>query len=115
VFAEFWIVGGPRPLYGYPKEYQILDYTNLPDAATLPSPATVTMQLTQAVLAPEETLTPAEGDWQLALADWRSGANVSRQNRGGVKNWSQAPVSVPVMTAEFQLAVATPPVASPTG
>jgi len=115
VFAEFWMVGGPRPQYGYPKEYQILDYTNLPDAVTLASPATVTMQLTQAALAPEETLTPAEGDWQLALADWRSGATVSRQNRGGVKNWSQAPVSVVAMTAEFQEAAATPTLATPTG
>jgi hypothetical protein len=108
VFAEFWMVGGPRPLYGYPQAYQILDYTNLPDAVTLTSPATVTMQLTQAVLAPEETLAPAEGDWQLALADWRSGATVSRQNHGGMKNWSQTPVSVVAMTAEFQEAAATP-------
>jgi hypothetical protein len=109
------MVGGPRPMYGYPKEYQILDYTNLRDAATLTAPATVTMQLTQAVLAPGETLAPPENSWQLALADWRSGANVSRQNRGGVKNWSQAPVSVPVMSAEFQEVAATPTVATPTG
>ena len=122
VFAEFWLVGGFRPVYGYPPGYQILDFANHPDAATLPSPATVTMQLTQAVLPPEETLAPAEeplapGEktWQLALADRRSGAAVLRQNpSGALENMGQASVSVVAMTAEFQVAAATPTAATPT-
>ena len=115
VFAEFWIVGGPRPQYGYAPVYEIFAYTNRTNAATLTAPATVTMRLTRAVLLPEETLAPAEESWQLALADWRSGATTSRQNRGAMKNWSQAPVTVVAMTAEFQEGAATPTVATPTG
>ena len=115
VFAEFWLVGGPRPGYGYPQEYEILDYANHPNAATLTSPATVTMRLTQTVLRPDETLAPPENSWQLALADRRSGAFIARQNRGALENMDQAPVGVVAMTAEFQEAAATPTGATPTG
>jgi hypothetical protein len=109
VFAEFWIVGGPRPMYGYPPEYLILSYYSHPDTVTLSSPATVTMRLTQAVLAPDETLAPADGTWQLALADTRSGSSTSREvPSGAVKNTTRAPVSVVAMTREFQETAATP-------
>ncbi|MCD6056998.1 MAG: hypothetical protein K0Q89_528 [Thermomicrobiales bacterium] len=114
VFAEFWLVGGPRPLYTYPREYQILDYANHPEAATLTAPATFTMRLTQAILAPEETLAPAEGSWQLALADRRAwtpgiGSVIARESRSGaVENMGQAPASVVAMTAEFRETTATP-------
>ena len=115
VFAEFWIGGGRHPMYGPPPDAQILDHTNLPNAAILPSPATVTMRLTRSVLPPGETLAPVEGSWQLALADQRSGSTVSHQHRGSVKNWSQAPVTVAAMTAEFREEAATSAVATPTG
>jgi hypothetical protein len=109
VFAEFWIVGGPAPLYTWPPAYQILDYNYLANAAVLTSPATVTMGLIQTVLPPEETLTPAAGDWHLALTDRGSGSAISRQlSSNALTNMTQAPVTVVAMTVEFQVATATP-------
>jgi hypothetical protein len=101
VFAEFWLIGGPRPQYTYPPGYVHLDYHNHPDAATLTSPATVTMHLTQALLEPDETLAPPENSWQLALAERSSGLLREQNPNGAVKNTSQTPVSVVAMTAEF--------------
>jgi hypothetical protein len=115
LFAEFWLVGGPRPQYTYPPGYVHLDYHNHPDAATLTSPATVTMQLTQAVLAPDETLAPPENSWQLALTERPSGLLREQDPNGAMKNTTQAPVSVVAMTAEFQESVAASTVATPTG
>ncbi len=114
VFAEFWLIGGPRPHYTYPPGYVHLDYHNHPDAAILTSPATVTMQLTQAVLAPDETLAPPENSWQLVLIEHPSGLLREQDPSGVVKNTTQAPVTVVAMTAEFQEAAATPTVAMPT-
>ena len=71
------------------------------------------MRLTQSVLAAEETLAPAEETWQLALTERDS--FVGRQSSGSLQNFDQAPVSVVAMTAEFQVVVATPTVATPTG
>jgi hypothetical protein len=117
VFAEFWMVGGPRPRYGWPSEYEILDYHNVGyNAPTLTSPATVTMRLTLAVLPPDETLAPDEGAWQLALTDRRSGSSISREvPSGALKNVNRAPITVAAMTAEFREEATTPTVASPTG
>jgi hypothetical protein len=108
VFAEFWLVGGPRPQYPYPPGYVHLDYHNHPDAATLTAPATVTMQLTHAVLPPEETLAPPENSWQLVLMEHPSGLLREQDPNGAVKNTTQAPVTVVAMTAEFQETSATP-------
>ena len=115
LFAEFWLVGGPRPQYTYPPGYVHLDYHNHPDAATLTSPATVTMRLTQAVLAPDETLAPPENSWQLALTERSSGLLREQNPNGAMTNTTQAPVTVLSMTAAFQETAATPPVASQTG
>ena len=109
-------VGGPAPRYTYPPEYQLLDYHHLPTAATLTSPATVTMRLTQSVLTSEETLAPAEGTGSCALIDRGPGLVVSRHfSSGAKKTSSQAPITVVAMTAAFQEAAATPTVATPTG
>ena len=105
VFAEFWLVGGPRPEYAVTPGYQILDYHHLPTAATLASPATATMRLTRSVVAPEETLEPAEGTWQLVLSDPPSG---HEGPLGKAKNYQSDAINVVIMTAAFQEVTATP-------
>lgn len=106
VFAEFWLVGGPRPSYPFPPGYLILDFYHDPSAVNLPSASTATMHLSRMPLAPGETLPVPDGGWQMALTE--NPASISRSWPGGAPtNFGVDPITIVVMTADFQAVAGT--------
>lgn len=82
------------------------EYTMQPGATTLPADSTVTVRLTRATLAPDESRAPAAEGWQLAIGD---PARMTRSPMDGtVRNVSDEPHEVYILTAEFAPAAATP-------
>jgi hypothetical protein len=105
VVVEAWIVSGPFPYVNPQPEFAHGNYRISPRVATLPADATVTMRLTRATLVPEATRSPAEGSWQVAVAEL---PGLSQRSHGEVGNGTQEPLEIVVLTAEFDPVAATP-------
>jgi hypothetical protein len=112
VFAEFWLIAGPEPLYMGQTELDIMDYYHDSSAVTLPAASTATMHLTKTTLAMDETLEPPEGSFQNVLAE--DHISIIRMLPDGVaSNIVQNDlVTVVVMTADFQPMAGTPSAAT---
>jgi hypothetical protein len=94
---------GANPMLQGVDEYE---YTMMPGATTLETDSTVTVRLTRATLAPDESRSPTEGGWQLAIGD---PARITRSPMDGtVRNVSAEPHEVYILTADFTPAMATP-------
>lgn len=107
LFAEYWLVGGPRPSFPDPPGYQILDFYHDPSTVTLPTAATATMHLTRMTLGAGETLSTPEDGWQMVLTE--DPASISRSWPGGAPtNFGDEPIAIVIMTADFQTVEGTP-------
>jgi len=107
VFVEAWVFGGdrwPRGEFG-PAMHggEAFSITRVTDLA---SAGAVTVRLTRATLAPDETRTPPDGGWQIVLG--KTTDLVRGGEDGTAHNISPDAQEVVILTARFETAGATP-------